>query len=662
LIRAQSHEQLMRSPYFHALLLLAILAAYAQVLHFDFVSYDDADYVTENAHVRGGFNSESVRWAFTSGDDANWLPLTRLSHILDVQFFGLRSGLHHLTNVVLHTLSTLLLFAFLRRATGTLWRSALVALFFAVHPLHVESVAWIAERKDVLSAFFWFAILWLYVRYVEKPVPGHYAPMLIAFALGTMSKPMVVTLPFVLLLIDVWPLRRKPSARLVLEKLPLLAISIASSLVTYLVQQRGGAVIALDSFPIAIRLSNALVSYVAYLWRMLVPVRLAAFYPLVEIPTWQVVVSAFIVTGISFLAVRWRRSHPYLAVGWFWYLGTLVPVIGIIQVGLQSRADRYTYIPLVGIFIVIAWGTAEISEHWPKTRPAIITVVTFACIACFALTFFQVQTWKNSQSLFENAILATSNNYVAYNGLGHTFRQQGRLQDALRSYEQALRIRPNYQEAQTNLGEVLLLTGRPEEAIPHLLTALSLKPDAAEAHVNLGAALNRLGRHTEAIAQYREAIRLHPNDAVAHSGLGGALADAGRTAEALPEMLEAIRIKPDYADGHNALGILLGTLGRTDEAVVQFTETIRLQPDDSEAHYNLGTAFGAQDNLNEAMGQFNIALRLNPKYANARLNLGKALANAGRMDEAIAQLSEAVRLDPNLIEAKEALKYLQSKQ
>jgi tetratricopeptide (TPR) repeat protein len=645
-----------QSAYIYLSLLLATLAVYAQVFQFDFVNYDDPDYVTDNIHVRAGLTPEGVRWAFTSGDDANWLPLTRLSHLLDVQLFGLQSGFHHLTNVLLHALSTLLLFTVLRRTTRSLWRSALVAFLFALHPLHVESVAWIAERKDVLSAFFWFLTLWFYVRYVERPAIGRYLLVLISFALGAMSKPMIVTLPLVLLLLDVWPLRRRPSARLWLEKAPLFAISIASSLVTYFVQQRGGAVIPLDSLPIATRVSNALVSYVAYVWQTLWPARLAAFYPLADIPAWQVIVAALVLLLISFLAVRLLRSQPYFPVGWFWYLGTLVPVIGFVQVGTQSRADRYTYIPLVGIFILIAWGAAGVAQHWPKAKTALISSSALACVACFTLASFQIRHWKSSQALFEHAIEVTSNNYVAYNGLGIALRHQDRLEDARANYEQAIRIRPQFPDAHTNLADVLLLQGRPQDAIPHLLFALSIKPDFAEAHVNLGAALNKLGKHAESIAQYREALRLQPDDAVAHSGLGGSLADSGQTSEGLREMFEAVRIKPEYADGQNSLGILLGTLGRTDDAIVHFMEAVRLQPNDSEAHYNLGTAFGAQGRLDEAMDQFKIALRLNPGYANAHLNLGKALANAGRVDEAIKELSEAVRLDPNLTEAQEALK------
>jgi tetratricopeptide (TPR) repeat protein len=643
--------------YLNLFLLLATFAAYAQVFQHDFVNYDDPDYVSENAHVRAGLTSAGLRWAFTSGDDANWLPLTRLSHMLDAQLFGLSSGFHHLINVLLHALSTLLLFAVLQRTTGALWRSASVAFLFALHPLHVESVAWIAERKDVLSAFFWFLTLWAYVRYVEQPGPRRYCLTLAAFALGAMSKPMIVTLPFVLLLLDVWPLRRRPSARLLLEKVPLFAMSIVFSLVTYIVQHRGGSVIALDSLPITTRVSNALVSYVAYLGQMLWPMRLAAFYPLpADIPVWQVLAAAAVLLGITFLVVRLLRSYPYLAVGWFWYLGTLVPVIGLVQVGTQSRADRYTYIPLVGIFILIAWGVADVSKRWPKAKPTLIGVYAIACAACFMVTWFQIGYWRNSEALFEHAIRVTSGNYIAYNGLGIALRHQDRFEAAGANYDQAINIRPQFPDAHTNLADVLLLQGHPEDAIPHLLIALRIKPDSAEAHVNLGAALNKLGRHAESIAQYREALRLQPDNAVAHGGLGGSLADAGQTSEALREMLEAVRINPDYADGHNDLGILLGTLGRTDEAVVQFTEAVRLRPDDSEAHYNLGTAFGAQGRLSEAMDQFNIALRLNPSYANAHLNLGKALANAGRMDEAIVQLSEAVRLDPNLTEAQEALK------
>jgi protein O-mannosyl-transferase len=646
--------------YIYLFLLLATLAAYAQVFQHDFVNYDDPDYVTENAHVRAGLSSEGLRWAFVSGDDANWLPLTRLSHMLDAQLFGLRSGFHHLTNVLLHALSTLLLFAVLRRTTGTLWRSALVAFLFALHPLHVESVAWIAERKDVLSAFFWFLTLWAYVRYVEKPVPGRYWLVFVAFALGAMSKPMIVTLPFVLLLLDVWPLRRTPPIR-VLEKVPLFAVSIASSLVTYFVQQRGGAVVPLDALPLTARLSNAMVSYVVYLRQTIWPAHLAAFYPFADIPAWQVVTAALVLPGISFVAVRLLRSYPYVAVGWFWYLGTLVPVVGLVQVGTQSKADRYTYIPLVGIFILIAWAAADVSQRWPRTKPALISTFALASAACITVTLVQIGHWKNSQALFEHAIRVTSGNYVAYNGLGLAFRHQDRLEDAAANYEHAIGIRPQFPDAQTNLADVLLLEGHPGEAIPHLLIALRMKPDSTEAHVNLGAALSKLGRHAESIVQYREALRLQPNDAVAHSGLGGSLADAGETGDALREMFEAVRINPDYADGHNRLGILLGTLGRTDEAIVHFMEAVRLQPNDSEAHYNLGTALGAQGRLNQAMEQFNIALHLNPAYANAHLNLGKALANAGRMEEAIAQLSEAVRLDPNLTEAREALNYLSSR-
>ncbi len=663
-----------RKVVIYLLLVVATLAVYSQVRHYEFVDYDDPEYVPENGHVRAGLTWEGTAWAFTTSSAANWFPLTWLSYMADSQLFGIESGASHLTNLLFHVLSTLLLFAMLERMTGARWRSAMVAFLFALHPLHVESVAWVAERKDVLSAFFFFLTVWCYLRYVERPSRGRYLLVVLAFCLGLMSKPMVVTLPFVLLLLDLWPLRRikipalafgaAPAAgpadvtpsvsagKLLLEKAPLLALSAASCVITYLVQRRGGAVIAIEGMSVGSRIANAIVSYIAYLAQMFWPTRLAAFYPRpVELPAWEVAGDAFLLAAITFAAWRLLPRHPYFTIGWLWYLGTLVPVIGLVQVGDQARADRYTYIPLVGIFIILAWGATEVvrSEH------AVGVLAAAVCSACAALTWFQIQHWRNSETLFRHALDVTAGNYIAYNGVGLVLRNQGKVDEAVPYYLSALRSRPTFSDARVNLGDARIAQGRADEALTETLEALRLKPDSPIAHANLGAALNKLGRKDEALMHYREAIRLNPNSAVARCGFGMILYDQGQKDQALEELREAIRIKPDYADGHYDLGWLLAQLGRVDEAAIQFEEAVRLHPADAEAHFNLGNALGDQGKLADAMDQFSAAIRLKPNYANAHLNLGKAMAMSGQLDASIAQFQEALRLDPELAEARENL-------
>jgi len=647
----------------YLLLLCAIFAAYAPVYHFDFVNFDDPDYAAENPHVRAGLTLQGVIWAFTSSYAANWVPLTWLSHMTDWSLFGFHAGAHHLTSVFLHGLSTLLLFVVLHRMTGERWPSALVAFLFGLHPVHVESVAWIAERKDVLSGLFWFLTIWAYIRYTERQGAGRYALLLAAFSMGLLAKPMMVTLPFVLLLLDVWPLGRAAAgggqtrmAVLVREKVPLFLLAAGASLATYLVQRRGGAVISLSSISFGQRVANAFLSYLAYLGQTVWPARLAVFYPFAEkLPWWPVAFCAAALVGITLVVARVFRGTPFLLVGWLWYLGTLVPVIGLVQVGEQAHADRYTYVPLVGIFIMLAWSAAAAVRRWPATKWVICGALAAVCGTCLVLTTMQVRYWKDSESLFQHAIEVTQGNYVAYNNLGVMERERHRLTQAIADYREALRIRPASLEAHNNLSEALLKEGRLEEATVQILETLRLKPDSADGHVNLGALLDRRGKLDAAMAEYREALRLAPENAVAHSGLGGVLTDLGRTEEGLREMREGIRLRPEYAEGYYNLGWLLATHGRAGEAIPIFQEAIRLDPDDTEAHYNLGTALAAEGRLAEAIVEFQAALRLTPDYANAHLNLGKALANGGRMEEAAAQFSEALRADPNLKEAREAL-------
>jgi tetratricopeptide (TPR) repeat protein len=606
------------------LLLAATLAVYSQVRNYEFVNYDDPEYVGENPHVRAGLTADSVAWALTSFDAANWFPLTWITHMADYQFFGMESGWHHLTNVWLHALNALLLFAVLKRMTRARWPSALVAFLFALHPLHVESVAWVAERKDVLSAFFWFLTLWCYARYVERPGVGRYLTVLLAFSLGLMAKPMIVTLPFVLLLLDVWPLRRSPLPWL--EKLPLLALSAGASLVTFLAQRSSGAVAPLAGTPLALRMENALVSYLVYIGDMFWPASLAVLYPLPRaLPVLGVAAAGLALAGISLVVARQWRARPYLAVGWCWYLGTLVPVIGLVQVGTQSHADRYTYVPMIGLTIMLAWGAAELVERWPRARKAVIAAAVVACSASLAVTWFQIQYWASTETLLGHTLEVTSDNFITHHNLADYYLQHGRNEEARQHDAEALRINPMYMEARLNLALALSLLGRPGDAEVEYRRALEQQPEGKQM-------------------------------ALAHSGLGAALAAQHRTTEALPELQLAVQLRPESAEGHYNLGTALAELGRNPEAASEFTIAVRLEPEDAEAHYRLAVALAAQDKRNEAADEFAIVAQLRPADAVTQYNLAIALARAGRLDEAISHFSEALRLNPDFEAARQALR------
>ena len=597
-------------------LFLATFAVYAQVRHFDFVNFDDPEYVTANPHVRAGITPASVVWAFTSGEAANWFPLTRLSHMLDYQMFGLRSGWHHLTNVLLHALAVLLLFAFLNRSTGRRWPSAWVALIFALHPLHVESVAWVAERKDVLSAFFWFLALWSYVR-------RHYWLTLLAFCLGLMSKPMVVTLPFVLLLLDRWPLRQ-PLRSALRVKIPMMGLSAAGATAAYLVQRSSGAVREVGQFPLGLRVENAVVSYAIYIVKMFWPARLAVFYPYPhDLPVWQIALSALLLVGVSMVVLRQRRSRPYLAVGWLWYLGTLVPVIGLIQVGAQARADRYTYLPMVGLSIMLVWGLPEVLKSKVAISGAIV-----ACLACAVLCEAQIQYWRNSETLFRHALDVTSSNYLAHHNLGVAFADEGRFPEAIKQYQAALQIEPNAANVQTDYGNALAKSGRIPEAIEHYEAALRVLPDSPITHNDLANALAAApGSVPEAIAEYQTALRLKPdyeearknlaqvqsNAAEMQYSMGVDLARSRKPEAAIPHFEEALRLKPDYVDAHNNLGVVLAGAGRAQEAISHFEAAVRIDPNSANAHVNLGIALsGIPGRMPEAIRHFEAALRIKP--------------------------------------------------
>jgi protein O-mannosyl-transferase len=654
-------------------LALVTLAAFWGVLSNGFLNYDDNFYVTENAHVLQEVTRDSVRWAFTTTYFGFYYPLTWLSHMLDVQLFGLWAGGHHLTSLLLHVLNTLLLFLLLSSATGAFWRSSAVALLFAIHPLHVESVAWIAERKDVLSSFFGFACLLAYAAYAAKPTVGRYVPVLASFLLGLLAKPMIITLPLVLLLLDYWPLGRWPSGghpsrfappgngpgrpatvkRLVLEKLPLLALVPVFAWVTVLSQKQAQALVSVETLPIYPRVANALASYWTYVAKMFAPVGLAVFYPH---PNRDLSFGRAALCGLALLAatgaVLWfGRERKYLSVGWLWYLGTLVPVIGLVQVGPQAMADRYTYLPLTGLFILVVWGSAEMAGAARAARFALSGIAGVVLLSLVFMTRAQVGFWNSSRTLFEHALAVTSGSYVAHYHLAATLEEQGRKDEALSHYQEALRIEPGFAPTRCNLGKALADAGRAEEAAEQFEQALRIDPRYADAHNAFGALLLNLGRADEAIGHFRETLSLKPGDTEALSSLGQAYARKGQIPESVSFFEEALQTDPDNPNVRIRLATALLGAGRTDEAIGHLNLALAARPDSAEALRGLGQALARSGRTGEAIDRFQQAVRADPDYAEARNGLGVALDHAGKTTEAVEQFRQAVRIRPDYSEA-----------
>jgi tetratricopeptide (TPR) repeat protein len=512
-------------------LLLAVALVFGQTVGYEFVNYDDNSYVYENPEVAHGLTGRGIAWAFTAVHFNNWHPLTTLSHMLDCQLYGLHAGGHHLTSVLLHASVAILLFLVLLRITGDLWPSAFVAAVFAIHPLRAESVAWVAERKDVLSGLFFMVTLWAYAGYARRPFSlGRYLTVVLSFALGLMAKPMLVTLPFVLLLLDYWPLGRigLPAAgisrRVVVEKLPLLALTAASCVATVIAQSTGVIAIAVD--PLPSRVANALVSYMAYIRDLFYPMGLAVLYPYPEggLPIWKVAASSLAMAGISTAAVVWRRRFPYLFVGWFWYLGMLVPVIGLVRVGLHSMADRYTYLPQIGLCIAVTWGVAQLAVTWRYRLRVYGMVSALAVLVLMGFAWRQTSYWRNSETLWTHTLACTARNFLPHNNLGLALAERGRVDEAIAHFQQAVEIKPDYANAHQNLGVALVGQGQFDAAIVHFRKALELKPDFPDiTHNNLGIALARRGQFDEAIAHFRKALELRPDYAEARKNLDLAL-------------------------------------------------------------------------------------------------------------------------------------------
>ena len=513
-------------------LVVSVLVIYWPAGGYEFISYDDPQYVVDNDPVRRGLTFEGIKWAFTALYAFNWHPITWLSHMLDVELYGMNAGAHHLTNVLFHIFNSILLFLLLHRMTGAMWRSAMVAALFAVHPLHVESVAWISERKDVLSAFFGFLALLAYTEYVKRPGWMRYGAALLLFALGLMSKPMLVTFPFLMLVLDYWPLNRyaeevgfRRFLFLVKEKLPFFALSAISCLVTMIAQGRGGAVASLESYSFGVRLVNALVAYSAYLGKMIWPMNLAIFYPHPGMrPLWQVIGAVVVIGGISVAAFIWTRRWPWLRVGWLWYLGTLVPVIGLVQVGYLCMADRYTYIPLIGVFIAVVWMSHEAFYfRRNKMRGLILAGVAIPAVLML-IAVNQVKCWENSAGVYSCALRNSTGNYLAHNNLGVIHTGIGNHSIAIAHYREAIKFFPDYATAYRNLGVSLLALGEKDAAIEHFRKAFQIVPQASpKAHNDFGVLLAGQGRLDEAISHFQKALELDPTLKVAGKNLETAL-------------------------------------------------------------------------------------------------------------------------------------------
>ena len=646
------HRTSSRCASFYVCLALAAITwlVFGQTLGHDFVNFDDHVYVYENPRIVQGITLDGVIGAFTHLHARNWHPLTTISHMLDCQLFELKAGGHHFTNLLLHTIAVLLLFLVFHQMTGAFCQSAFVASLFAIHPLHVESVAWISERKDVLSAVFFMLTLWAYLRYTRAPSVGRYAVVALFVGIGLMSKPMLVTLPFVLLLLDYWPLKRtrdqNPESRnagpeidsrwrvtsrrmstLILEKIPLFVLSAFSCAATLLAQSIGKATAGLDQLPFTWRFNNAVITYVTYIWQMIWPIRLAVFYPHPndQLSFWQVSLAITFLVVCSLLAILFRKRSPYILTGWFWYIGMLVPVIGLVQVGEQARADRYTYLPQIGLYIIITWAIADLARSYRNHR-IVLSVAAAAAIAVLSIcAFVQTSYWKNSETLWLHALAVTSDNDVAHNNLGYLSLRRGELDGAISHFNTALNIRAGNAASHYNLGRALIENnlanalarkGLAGDAIPHYQEAVKLRPDYADAYYNFGSVLFREGKMDDAIAEWRKALAIQPHDAEAHTSLGTAFGRKGMLREAITEYEQALKVAPQNRLAMNNLAWLLATSSDASirdgaRAVALAREAVQLSSDvDPNPLRTLAAAYAESGRFSEAVATTKHAMQL----------------------------------------------------
>ncbi len=651
-----------------AALLVVTFLLYLPTGSHDFVNFDDDIYVYENERVAEGLGGDNIAWAFSgSYRMGNWDPLNWLSLMATAEFFGLDPAAHHLVSVALHLANVALLFLFLRRATGALWPAFVAAAMFAWHPLQVETVAWVSERKGALSGFFWLLGMWLYAGYAERPSKARLAAVLTVFVLGLMSKPALLTFPFALLLLDVWPLRRinggegaaseseerraagferlwSGCRRAVKEKLPMFAIVGVWVFVAHGAQTAVGAVGDSELAPWSWRLANAPVAYARHLLHFVWPSGLIPFYPHPGMWPWERVTAAvaFLVGG-SALAARQLERRPFLAVGWFWFLGVLTPMIQLVQIGAHSMADRYFYLPMIGVSFVVVWGAASLFEDDLKRRRIVAPAAMVVLLGCLWATHRQIGFWRNTETLFSRTLAVSPANHVAHNNLGIHLMDQGRLDEAAGHFQASIRAKPGQPQALFNLGTLYSKAGRTADAIGQYRAALALDADYAKAHANLGEALARAGRLEEACASYEAALKLEPDNVVVLNNLGNALLKRGLAAEAEARLQEAVRIDPGWAASRYNLGRVHQAVGRADLAVADYREAVALKPDDAPAWNNLANALVDLGRREEALEAYRRSLELDSKQFSTRVNFAMTLEEAGRVSEAIDVYRSALR-------------------
>jgi tetratricopeptide (TPR) repeat protein len=642
-----------------------VLVAYAGVRHHDFVNFDDPEYVVQNRHVTSGVSGANVAWALTAVHSANWHPLTWMSHMLDCELYGLDDpGGHHLTNVALHAVATVLLFLALRALTGAPLRSAFVAALFAVHPRNVESVAWISERKDVLSAVFWTAAMWAHAAYARRPATPRYLAVVALVVLGLLSKPMVVTLPAALLLLDVWPLRRwriagigddapvdadalEPSTpsrtvpEIVREYAPLFAIAVGAAVITFLAQRSSGAVATLAALPLGFRLQNAIVAYAGYLWSLLWPTDLAVFYPYRTLPLVEGIASALVLVALSVLAWRTRRTRPYLLIGWLWFVGTLVPVIGIVKAGDQAMADRFTYLPAIGIFVALTWLVADAAARHARARRALVPAALVVVAACTLATRQQLQYWRDSVTLFQHALAVTDESGLAHLNLAAALIERGEIAAGLEHARAAQALRPDDVKTLATLGTALARSGHGDEAQAAYQRALRNDPDSVLALLGMAVLLADRQQWQDAAVAYGEVLRRDPAHAKAHAGLAFVLDAQGRHGDAIVEYRAAVASDPKLLQAHNGLAIALEASGAPDEALAVLESALRGAPGEQRLRLNYAAMLLGRGRTADAEQQLRELLLAEPQNVAGRIALADVLAQRGQADAARAELTRA---------------------
>lgn len=642
------------------ILIVSISAVYSQVMHYGFISFDDYQYICTNHHVQKGITLETILWAFTSSHASNWHPITWLSHMMDVSLFGMQAGMHHLINVIFHLLNSILLFLVFRKTTDKVWQSLAVAVLFALHPVHVESVAWVSERKDVLSTFFWMLTMLAYVRYVRSANVKRYLFVLLFFSLGLMSKPMLVTLPFVLLLMDYWPLKRftldarnsrhvrskLPFIHLVVEKMPLFILAATSSIITFLVQKSGKAVVTFADFSFGERFANVVTSYVGYIWKMIWPYNLAIYYPYpASFSTLNFTASILLLLIITIIIVKFCTTHPYLITGWFWYLGTLVPVIGLVKVGSQAMADRYTYVPFIGLFVITAWSIPNLIKKG-KYRNQVVALSSICIVLCYLISsWIQVRYWKNSIELYKHALSVTENNVAVLNNLGIDLMKQKEFKQSLNYLKKAEKIDPNLSFIWINIGNTLMEMGQHDDALSYFFKAIEKESNNIGAYRKIGLTLQHLGQFDKAESYLKKAIQLDPGSAIGHADISLLYLNHGKMDKAINHIRKAYEVAPQYYEINYNYGLIMEKIGNTEKAMAHYYKTLEGNPDHVEAHINLGSILARKKMIQQALSHFSKAVHIQPDNAQAHNNLGTAFAASGKIEEAIMHYKRAIQIN-----------------